>query len=292
MKIIFIFLFVFFLSHLFGQETEMPAMGSVFWKISSTNNKEVSYLFGTIHLIDQNKYILPKIVSKRLAKSDLLIMEIADMDNQSGMLEMITLKEGRMTDVLNPDQKDSLYSYTDKKFGLDSSMFESLMGKFKPIFFLQLPYAPLVLKSESYDLNINKIARLEGIKIQGLETAEEQLGYFDNLSNEIKAEMIMHVVRDTSNLYQVWDDLQEMYLKQQVSDMVTLNTGSADIVAFYEKTLSSDRNKKWVVTLTKYLDEKSVFIAVGAGHLPGKDGLINLLQKEGYTVSPVQIKLK
>jgi uncharacterized protein len=292
MKYISVFLFVLILSNLFGQEEEIPAMGNVFWEISKENNKKVSYLFGTIHLIDKDKYVFPKIVGKRLEIADLLYMEIADMENPSNMVEMITLKEGRMSDILNSSQKDSFYTYTSSKLGMDSAIFENTLGKFKPFFFLQLPFASLVLNTESYDININKKARKAGIEIKGFESVEQQIGYFDKLSNDMKAEMIMQVIRDTANTQQEWETLQEMYLNQQISDMVTFNTGRADINAFYERTLSEERNKRWVSTLSKDLSEKSLFIAVGAGHLPGKEGLVHLLREEGYRVSPIQIKLK
>lgn len=292
MKILFTLLFSTFFSLLFGQQKEIPAMGNVFWKISNTNNKEVSYLFGTIHLIDKDKYVLPKTITKRLIKSDLVIMEIADLDDQTGMLEMITLKNGRMTDILSPIQKDSLYAYTKNNFGLDSTMFEKTMGKFKPVFFLQLPYASLLMACESYDKNINKIANEAKIPIVGLETAKEQLSYFDNLSKDLQAKMVMEVIHDTSDFVKTWNNMQELYLNQQVSDMMTFNSSGADVMKFYENTLSSERNRKWMNTLIDQLKEKSTFIAVGAGHLPDEEGLVNLLRQEGFIVSPVQIKLK
>jgi uncharacterized protein YbaP (TraB family) len=291
MKVLLTILIAFFSGFIFSQVKEIPAMGNVFWEISNKDNKNVSYLFGTIHLIDKDKYVLPKTVTKRLEKSDLVIMEIANLDDQSGMMEMITLKKGRMTDVLSKIQRDSLYDFTERKFGMDSSMFESSMGKFKPVFFMQLPYASLLMRCESYDKNLNALALVKDIPIEGLETAEEQLGYFDNLSSEMQAKMIMQVIHDTSDLKKTWNDMQELYLNQQVSDMLTFNSGGADVMQFYEKTLSSDRNLRWIKTLSTRLNEKSTFIAVGAGHLPGDEGLINLLRKEGFIVSPVQIKL-
>tara|TARA_R110000737_G_scaffold345455_1_gene373978 strand:+ start:54426 stop:55304 length:879 start_codon:yes stop_codon:yes gene_type:complete len=291
MKVLLTILIAFFSGFIFSQVKEIPAMGNVFWEISNKDNKNVSYLFGTIHLIDKDKYVLPKTVTKRLEKSDLVIMEIANLDDQSGMMEMITLKKGRMTDVLSKIQRDSLYDFTERKFGMDSSMFESSMGKFKPVFFMQLPYASLLMRCESYDKNLNALAQMKDIPIEGLETAEEQLGYFDNLSSEMQAKMIMQVIHDTSDLKKTWNDMQELYLNQQVSDMLTFNSGGADVMQFYEKTLSSDRNLRWIKTLSTRLNEKSTFIAVGAGHLPGDEGLINLLRKEAFIVSPVQIKL-
>jgi uncharacterized protein YbaP (TraB family) len=292
MKILYTLVLSLFWFLSFGQEKVTPEMNNVFWEISKPGSKKVSYLFGTIHLIDKDKYILPNSVISKLSKSDLVVMEIADLDNQTGMLDLITLKEGRMTDILSNSQKDSLYQFTERKFGMDSSSFEAAMGKFKPVFFMQLPYASLVLTSESYDKNINKLAKNEGIPILGLETAEEQIGYFDNLSSELKAKMIMQVIQDTTDFKATWENLQSLYLNQKVSEMSAMNAGGADIMKFYETTLSSDRNKRWLQTITNSMEKSSTFIAVGAGHLPGNDGLVNLLKQEGYLLTPIQIKLK
>jgi uncharacterized protein len=56
----------------------------------------------------------------------------------------------------------------------------------------------------------------------------------------------------------------------------------------YEDVLLTNRNRNWVVKLNTLLKDKALVIAVGAGHLPGDKGLINLLRKEGYTLTPVE----
>jgi hypothetical protein len=86
--------------------------------------------------------------------------------------------------------------------------------------------------------------------------------------------------------------MQDLYSNQKISDLVSINTGTADITTFFEKTLSSDRNLKWVQILTQKMNEKSIFVAVGAAHLPGKDGLLNLLKQQDFEVTRVEIKLK
>ena len=59
---------------------------------------------------------------------------------------------------------------------------------------------------------------------------------------------------------------------------------------FNENILLTQRNKNWVKQLNVIMKSESVFVAVGAGHLVGKDGLINLLKKEGYILKPLYNK--
>jgi uncharacterized protein len=59
----------------------------------------------------------------------------------------------------------------------------------------------------------------------------------------------------------------------------------------YDDLLLKNRNKNWVKQLKQIMENKSVFVAVGAGHLVGNDGLISLLKKAGYNVVPLENKL-
>lgn len=278
----------------FAQEklTEAETEEGVFWKIQNKESKQISYMFGTIHMIDKDKYVFPKVVSKRLDKSEIVILELNDLDNQSNAMELMMLPKGRMTDLLNKSQRDSLYAYTEENFGLDSALFEKTMGKFKPFFFMQLPYASVMMESESYDMNIYKQCKKSNIPILGLETIEEQIGFFDNLSDNLKSDLIMQIVRDTSDIAQSWEETQNLYLDQKISDLLNQSSGSINMLQFMEETLTADRNTKWISTLTKEMKNKSVFVAVGAAHLPGEKGLIQLLRQNGYDVSRVEIKLK
>jgi uncharacterized protein YbaP (TraB family) len=62
----------------------------------------------------------------------------------------------------------------------------------------------------------------------------------------------------------------------------------SDQYADFQKDMLTDRNKRWVESFEEMEGEKSSFIAIGAGHLPGKEGLIELLREEGYTVEAVK----
>ena len=60
----------------------------------------------------------------------------------------------------------------------------------------------------------------------------------------------------------------------------------------YEDILLNNRNYNWVEKLKKLMPGKSLVVAVGAGHLPGDKGVINLLRKAGFTVTPIANKTK
>ena len=65
-----------------------------------------------------------------------------------------------------------------------------------------------------------------------------------------------------------------------------------DGLGHYQDILIFNRNKNWVQKLKKIMPERTVVVAVGAGHLAGEKGVIKLLRKEGYTVTPVKYKIR
>ena len=139
----------------------------------------------------------------------------------------------------------------------------------------------------SYELELTNYAISNGKTILGIETLEEQLSYFDSISLKKQAE---YLVMSISNI------------EERNEEIILLNNAyaDADIQALYEiaykglKKLENGeyylmelRNHKWIPRIESLINDKSTFIAVGAGHLGGMTGLINLLRNKGYKLTPV-----
>ena len=79
------------------------------------------------------------------------------------------------------------------------------------------------------------------------------------------------------------------FYKNQNLDSIKTMLGKSEFGSEkYDNLLLNNRNKKWVKELDTIMKKESVFVAVGAGHLVGEQGLINLLKKQGYTVKPLE----
>lgn len=263
---------------------------SVFYKITDPNTQKTSYLFGTMHMVTKDKFVLPKSVKSKLRETEALVLEIADF-NPRDLLGMMFLKEGKLSDFLSDVQRDSLYDYTSEMFGLDSAAFEKRMGKMHPLLFSQLAYKDILSKSESYDQNFQSLANKYKINAIGLESATEQLDFFNELSDEGQADLIMYGVRNAKTLETEFLKMQETYLNQNLGALTEKMEEGNAMTDFMEETLLRDRNRKWIVTLAPLLKSKSTFIAVGAAHLCGQDGLIQLLQNHGFIIEVITIDL-
>ena len=81
----------------------------------------------------------------------------------------------------------------------------------------------------------------------------------------------------------------KLYKTQNIEAMVSVMQNESDI-AEYEHLLLTNRNRNWIPKIEQLISEQATFIAVGAGHLGGADGVISLLRKQGYVVTPIKNK--
>ncbi len=267
----------------------VPEQKSLLWKIEGNGLSKPSYLFGTMHLIEKDYFYFSKSLEKTIAKSDAVVMEIADI-NQADALKYLTLKEGSLFDFFNKEQTDSLLIWVKANTGLDADAFRTSFGKMKPFVVLQtIMQLQFMGKTESYEKTITEIAQAKKIKTLGLETIEQQIGIFDNLSKEQQTEMVMAGVRGEGEGSK--DELQVMqqfYKKQYLDSLYIYISSKQGVINDEQDVFLKGRNLNWIPQIKEIIKNQTAFIAVGAGHLGGESGVIELLKKEGYSVTPIK----
>jgi uncharacterized protein YbaP (TraB family) len=133
-------------------------------------------------------------------------------------------------------------------------------------------------------------ARRHNKNIKGLETMGYQAGVLDKIPYKLQAEQLLRYVDDAGKKESDDAELSQMmqaYRDQDLDKLEKMITQSDPAISNYTDVLLNDRNKNWVEKLKGILPGRSLLIAVGAGHLPGKEGVISLLRKAGYKVTPV-----
>ena len=121
----------------------------------------------------------------------------------------------------------------------------------------------------------------------GLETAAFQAGLFDSIPYEKQAKELVDYLDSMDQNKKITQQLAVLYTSQDLDGIQALSDKDDPEMNGYMDLLLYDRNKKWAKELDGLLRGKSLLIAVGAGHLPGQQGVIELLRKKGYTVDPV-----
>ena len=263
---------------------------SLLWKIEGSNVSGEAYLFGTMHLIQKEYFHFPKKMEKLVRKSDLLVMELAGLPAPTEALKYVLLDEGSFFDYFNEVQTDSILIWAKEKLNFEEATFRASFSKMKPFTVVQLAIQMHFLgKTESYEMTFEEVAKENKIPIEGLETVEEQMSIFSDLSDEQQTQMVMESIREGDESIQTMEQMQSMYASQDIDSLFIYIQEEGGVLEEEQNRFLDDRNKKWIPKIVNYISTKNTFIAVGAGHLGGPSGLIRLLENEGYTLTPVHL---
>ncbi len=267
----------------FSQELEK----SLLWKISGNGLKHDSYLFGTIHITcDAN---LDENTIKALGVTEQLYLEL-DMDDKSLQMQMMKymmMKDGaKLSTLLNAKDFKIVDDFLKKNINMSAKMFDS----FKPFVITTMLYPKMINCSvQSIENELIKVSKEQNEEVFGLESVEEQMNVFDNISYQIQAEELLKMAKN--NLSKDKEEFKRMisiYENKDIEAMQQIMDESDNkITSDNKKILIYDRNNKWIPTIIKIINEKPTFIAVGAGHLAGNEGIIKLLRRNGYQVEAV-----
>lgn len=263
---------------------------SLFWQVRQKNSdgEKPSYLFGTIHVISSEDYFLGKNVKEKLEEADKLIMEVDfNQMDMNAIAEAGLLPDNKtMKDYLSEEDYEFVVTRLSDSIGLSRSQFESSYVRMKPLFLQQLiVYKYLGENPVSYESNFNEIAEINDIQTTGLETFREQLDFLDQLPLEEQYKDLVDAIRDWNETRTQFEELVEAYVSQDLGALNRLIEDEMENPKMKELLLNK-RNTQWIPELSAWIDEGNAFIAVGAGHLEGEFGVINLLRRAGYEVWP------
>ena len=267
-----------------------PLSNTLLWKISGKGLSKPSYLFGTMHILCAEDAKLSDSLQSVIKGIDEVYFEI-DISDMKGMIN--SMKYMRMNDNKKLSDLLGAADYTKVKnyFEKHSPMFPfSMLERFKPMLISSMiEENDLECKTTNgMELVIMQELRLQNKKINGLETAEFQAGLFDSIPYENQARELVNYLDSADQYKKMTDTLSLAYKQQDLQKIDELTSKSDPTMGNYLDLLLYGRNPKWVKAMKDLLPGKSILFAVGAAHLPGNDGVISLLRKNGYTVSPVK----
>ncbi len=291
---ILLFLFILTTGNAFSQKVrvhEFPMEeNAILWKITGENVTESCYLFGTMHLIEKDYFLFPRKLKKIVKKSEVLMMELAGMPDQAEAMGYIMLKEGSFFDFFTKEETDTILQWANDKFGMNEPTFRAGFSQMKPFAVMQLAtQIHFTGKTESYEMTFDALAKENEIEVKGLETVAQQMALFDDLTEEQQAEMLMQTIRDGDKGIETIQEMQQLYRAQNIDVLYNFISDSEGIIKEEQEKFLDDRNRNWVPQIIEQIAKKPTFIAVGAGHLGGPNGVIRLLEKQGYTLTPIKL---
>lgn len=282
MKRIYCLLLLLISAHTFAQA---PKEKTLLWEISGKGITKSSYIYGTYHLVCPADLQVSSVIKQKFANTQQLYLEL-DMDDPG--MQMKTMQFALMQDsstlksLLGKDY-DSVASIFNRKTGLPMAF----MGKVKPAVLAMMLYPSMMeCTPEAWEMVFTQMAKDRNIEVKGLETVEFQMGIFDSIPYKEQAQQLKETVFKYDSLAKESKKMVQLYKNKDLQALYAQLQKDKDMKE-YEDVLLVKRNKSWIPTIEQETKKHPIFIAVGAGHLAGNNGVIALLRKKGYTVKPV-----
>jgi uncharacterized protein YbaP (TraB family) len=280
-KLLMVFTFAFFSMQ---SNAQGDKANSLLWEITGNGLKQPSYLFGTIHMICKEDFVFSALAKEKfnLTKQVYLELDMDDPQLQAVMMGQMQLpgKES-LKNKLGGGDFNKLDSFLKKELGMNLAMFD----RFKPMIVMSLLAQRLLscAEIESYELSFVKMASEQSKELLGLERIEDQVAVFDVIPDSLEIRSIMNMVNHFESQRKEFSRMAALYLAQDIESLYQLMATSPEMMGSQELLLDR-RNRNWIPVMESAMKQSSTFFAVGAGHLAGSQGVLELLRKQGYKV--------
>lgn len=257
-----------------------PLENSLLWEVSGKGLAKPSYLYGTMHMMCENDFVISEQTKKAFGQTQKLVLEL-DMDDPAELADMqkLALSEVPLSKSLTPTEYQKLDGFLKQRIGVGAAPLENytLVSILSLVMIKAMDCAPKV-----YELEFSQMAAKENKEVLGLEKIAEQMAALEH--SYTNAEMIEQLeYYDTTFMQQ----MMKVYLSQDLNGLYAMVIDKRFMDEDAQKFLLDSRNENWLTQMPAMMQKNSTFFAVGAGHLGGNKGIIALLRKAGYTVKPV-----
>lgn len=276
----------------------VAAHGQLLWRVSGNGAAKPSYVFCSHHIAPVQVLDTLSGFSRAMAECAEVWGEV-DCDSMNTpqvrtrvAQSMVAPPDSTLSSLLSPEAYAMVDRSINSHFG---SMGVSLkqFDKFKPVAITTVVQALWAVEdfgmlAQAIDSEVQDRARAAGKPVRSLESIDFQINILYNAPLSQQAADLLEMCRDAATAKADLHRVNEAYLAQDLAtilEITTKATSTADRLAV--ERLIYDRNRRWAQMLPQVMRERPVLVCVGAGHLPGPDGLLALLRQAGFTVEPV-----
>jgi uncharacterized protein YbaP (TraB family) len=268
---------------------------SVFWKIEKPG-VEPSWLFGTMHSNDARVLNLSDKFQDAFDQIDTLILELKEVSDPNAIAvellkhpELTMLPAGKTLDHILPAEETAQVAAGLAKKGIPIAA----VIRMRPWFiYMELQSCYNDPNKDGYilDRRLAELAEENGVDVEGLETPLEQFQALADLSDETTMKGLVEVFKLPYSMSDLIETMTELYLTGNIGLMKSFPEGLSDDKTMdlaFSKRIVIDRNEVMAKRILPYLEKGNAMMAVGAFHLQGDRGLVELLRREGFTVIAV-----
>lgn len=272
-------------SGVFAQAKKVTSVNSndksLLWEISGNGLSKSSYLYGTMHMICGNDYFLSDKTKKAFTASDNLVLEVNLSDSKElSTGQQLAYGKEPLSKTLSPEQLNELDVLLQKRTGMTVKQVDK--------FSLMTVMSLITMKSfgctnvKFYEMEFIAMAKESKKGVTGFESIIAQWGFLNNAYSDAEVITILQESNDDNTKKMV-----QNYIQENLPEIYKEITAPKVMNEKARKWLLEVRNENWVVKMPDMMKDKSTFFAVGAAHLLGEQGVINLLRKKGYIVKPI-----
>lgn len=264
---------------------------SILWQVQKPG-METGYLLGTMHVSDPRVTNFPPEIDQVLDDAQQLVLEVRmDAEAQQSVWKSMQMKTGKSLLSLLSDQEVAEVRRAFVKRGKPFLANQAMLMK---------PWAVMVILSMPKDMGVPMDLKLQNLfmsdsrPVHSLETINEQLGVFDRIPLSQQVVMLKETLEYMPKMDQWMNKMFSYYLSGNLNGLMELNNqylkeSQNPSLDELMNELISVRNHRMAGRAEHFLKMGKTVIAVGALHLPGDDGLINLLRDRGYQLSPIAL---
>ena len=279
----------------------LVSQAQLLWKVSGNGLGRPSYIFGTHHMAPASMIDQIPAIDAAIAGCDIVVGEVekdslTSPEVQARMAQaMIAPMDSTLDQLLTPEEYGIVEKVFNKYFGT-MGVTLSQMKNLKPSAISTqmqamqaIKYFPNFDASNLIDVAVQSRANEAGRPSAGLESIQEQIDLLFNGSLKEQAQGLLETCKQDEFFQQQSVALADAYMSQSLDKVYQVMTdatmgGSEEAMDI----LIYNRNRNWVEKLVTIMPERACLVCVGAGHLPGDKGLLQLLRNAGYTVEPMQ----
>lgn len=292
----------------FAVMTVAGMQAQLLYKISGNGLTKPSYIIGTYHLApvsfaDSIPGLKEAMAATEQVYGELDMTDLTSAENLQKMQTAMMLPEGTtLSKLLTAEEMARLNVVLKELMGVDMSnpmVAQQLDGLSPQALQTQLSLLIYMKKHDgfnpqaTFDGYFQQVAQQQGKGVGGLETVDFQVGVlFHGQSLERQKELLMCLVDNKEHTELMAEQLVEAFFKQDLVGVKAVmdekEQTKCDSTPEEEDALIYNRNANWAKLMPRIMADKATFFAVGAGHLPGEKGVLQLLQSAGYTVEGVR----
>lgn len=265
---------------------------ALYWSISR-DSQAVGYLLGTIHSEDPRVLDFPDTFIDDLTGNERFAMEmVPDLPTLTRLTEYMQYQDGTTLESrIGSDRYERLKSVL-----AGHRVPEEWVQKMKVWAAMMTLSVPPPETGFFMDFSLSLRAAGAGLEVVGLETLEQQLSFLENMPLEQQVALLDQAMADYDRVSEVHLQMIESYLAGDLQALQSLAAAQLDELDpgtrdYFTSKGIDERNRRMLATLLPMLQESRVFVAVGALHLPGDAGLITLLRREGFELSPLPLPM-